>query len=186
MLYEIYCDAFKEKIIRFHNGLNVVLGTNSGDNSIGKSTFMLIVDFVFGGDAYANATDIIKNVKDHRICFTIEFNNTKYYFARTLFNNKVVDVCDENYVQIDSLSIKDFRARLAEEYKLTLPDLSFRDAVGRYIRAYGKDNCIEKKPLNILPQESEAKAITALLKLFNEYEAKKTTSILKNYLHKLI
>lgn len=102
MLYEIYSDAFKEKRIRFHNGLNVVLGTNSGDNSIGKSTFMLIVDFVFGGDTYARATDIIKNVEDHRICFTFKFNDELYYFARSLFNSKVVDVCDENYVQIST------------------------------------------------------------------------------------
>ena len=171
MLYEIYCDAFKEKTIKFHNGLNVVLGTNSGDNSIGKSTFMLIIDFVFGGDTYANAPDIIKNVKDHRICFTFVFDDKKYYFARSLFNDKFVDICDENYIQVSSISTKDFRIRLAKEYKLTLPDLSFRDAVGRYIRAYGKDNCIEKKPLNALPEERESNAITALLKLFNEYES---------------
>ena len=153
MLYEIYCDAFKEKTIKFHNGLNVVLGTNSGDNSIGKSTFMLIIDFVFGGDTYAKAPDIIKNVKDHRICFAFVFDDKKYYFARSLFNDKFVDICDENYIQVSSISIKDFRIRLAEEYKLTLPDLSFRDAVGRYIRAYGKGNyeciilCYYKKNL---------------------------------------
>ena len=35
--------------IVFNSGLSVVLGTNTGDNSIGKSTFLLIVDFVFGG-----------------------------------------------------------------------------------------------------------------------------------------
>ena len=46
MLYEIVCDKFKQNRIEFHNGLNVILGTNEGDNSIGKSSFLLIVDFV--------------------------------------------------------------------------------------------------------------------------------------------
>ena len=40
MLYEIICDKFKEKRIEFHPGLNTVLGTEKGDNSIGKSTFL--------------------------------------------------------------------------------------------------------------------------------------------------
>lgn len=45
MLSEIYCDAFYQKKIIFNQGLSVVLGTNAGDNSIGKSTFLLIVDY---------------------------------------------------------------------------------------------------------------------------------------------
>ena len=57
MLLEIYCDKFLENgnirpAIEFHNGLNVVLGDELGANSIGKSTFLLVVDFIFGGDDY--------------------------------------------------------------------------------------------------------------------------------------
>ena len=52
MLREIYCDKFHQKRIVFNPGLSVVLGTNTGDNSIGKSTFLLIVDYVFGGSTY--------------------------------------------------------------------------------------------------------------------------------------
>ena len=40
------------KPIIFHEGLNTVLGGQSADNSIGKSTFLLIIDYVFGGDTY--------------------------------------------------------------------------------------------------------------------------------------
>ena len=36
MLYEIVCDKFKTKKVLFNSGLNTVLGTNEGDNSIGK------------------------------------------------------------------------------------------------------------------------------------------------------
>ena len=52
MLHEIYCEQFHQKRIVFNPGLSVVLGTNAGDNSIGKSTFLLIVDYVFGGSTY--------------------------------------------------------------------------------------------------------------------------------------
>ena len=59
MLYEIECDQFAETIngqrvprgrIRFRPGLNTVLGDRQGENSIGKSTFLLTVDFCFGGN----------------------------------------------------------------------------------------------------------------------------------------
>ena len=74
MLYEIYCDQFHQKQIIFNPGLSVVLGTNTGDNSIGKSTFLLIVDYVFGGSSYANMTDIIDKVGSHDMFFSFVFN----------------------------------------------------------------------------------------------------------------
>ncbi len=51
MLVEIHCDEFMSygkprKPIIFHEGLNTVLGGQSADNSIGKSTFLLIIDYV--------------------------------------------------------------------------------------------------------------------------------------------
>ena len=39
---------------------------------------------------------------------------------------------------------------------MEIDDLSFRDAVGRYIRAYGKDNCLEKQPLHVFPKEKDS------------------------------
>ena len=52
MLKEIYSSVIKQKTIKFHKGLNVVLGDNNASNSIGKSTMLLIIDYVFGGDTY--------------------------------------------------------------------------------------------------------------------------------------
>ncbi len=52
---------------------------------------------------------------------------------------------------------------------MSLLDLSFRDAVGRYIRVYGKNNCNERRPLHYQTSEKAEKACTALLKLFNAY-----------------
>ena len=44
MLKEIYSSVIKQKTIKFHKGLNVVLGDNNASNSIGKSTMLLIID----------------------------------------------------------------------------------------------------------------------------------------------
>lgn len=63
MLYEIECEKFAKKVkgqlvprgrIQLREGLNTVLGDKAAQNSIGKSTFLLVVDFCFGGDDYIN------------------------------------------------------------------------------------------------------------------------------------
>ena len=61
------------------------------------------------------------------------------------------------------------------KYAITLPELSFRDAVGRYIRVYGKNNCDERHPLHYLATEKAEKACFALLKLFDAYAPLKET-----------
>ena len=89
MLLEIFCDKFvkNEQVrpaVKFHKGLNVVLGNKLGANSIGKSTFLLAIDFAFGGSDYVEkATDIEKNIGSHSILFTFEFKNCKYHHKRT-------------------------------------------------------------------------------------------------------
>lgn len=170
MLYEIYCDKFHKKTIEFNEGFNVVLGTNTGDNSIGKSTFMLIIDFAFGGEKYSKSDDILKNIGPHKVCFTFKFNNQFFYFSRSIENSNVVNKCDEAYNSIEPISNGAYCKWLAEKYGITMYGITFRDAVGRYIRVYGKENCDEKRPLHYVPQEAGNKAIIALLKLFNYYK----------------
>ena len=104
MLREIYCEEFHQKKIEFSDGLNVVLGTKTADNSIGKSTFMLVVDFVFGGSTYAKSTDILNNVDPHNICFKFEFDGELYYFSRKNTDSNTVWKCDENYNPLEAFS----------------------------------------------------------------------------------
>lgn len=87
MLVEIKSLAFKIKTeerppIRFKRGLNVVLGKNDGAMSIGKSSTLLAIDFVFGGDTYVRS-DGVKQEGHHTIFFTFEFDGIPYYFAET-------------------------------------------------------------------------------------------------------
>ncbi len=170
MLSEIYCEKFHQKKIIFNDGLSIILGTKSGDNSIGKSTFLLIVDYVFGGSTYSKETDILDNIGSHNICFKFIFNKKEYYFLRSNTENSVW-ICDSNYKKIKSKSKDDYCKWLSEQYNLNYHDLKFRDAVGRYIRTYGKNNCDEKHPLNVYPSEPQSKAVIAILKLFDLYHA---------------
>lgn len=53
---------------------------------------------------------------------------------------------------------------------MDLPELKFRNTVGRFFRIYGKPNCDEKQPLKICPQEGMEEAIDTLVKLFDRYK----------------
>lgn len=83
MLCEIICDYFKHPRIQFYPGLNTVLGDGSGSNSIGKSTFLMIIDFVFGGTDYVNkSTDVQRNVGRHTIKFCFSFEEELFFFGK--------------------------------------------------------------------------------------------------------
>lgn len=170
MLSEIFCDKFYQKTIRFDAGLNVVLGIPDADNSIGKSTLLLIVDYAFGGDTYARASDIVKNIGEHKIGFKFQFEDGEHAFLRAVPDSTEIWRCDSSYSPLDLVTKEQFTGWLSKKYELDLYQLSFRDAVGRYIRVYGKENYDEKHPLNAAPKESTQKAKKALLKLFDRYK----------------
>lgn len=175
MLHEIHCDKFHQKQIVFNPGLSVVLGTNTGDNSIGKSTFLLIVDYVFGGSTYAGTADIINNIGPHDIYFTFVFGKEPFKFCRNSTSVHTVWKCNDSYEKVKEITLTDYCKWLDLKYALSLPELSFRDVVGRYIRVYGKNNCDERHPLHYRATEKAEKACFALLKLFDAYAPLKET-----------
>ena len=85
MLTELYCDKFRDddsvrSPIQFHKGLNIVLGGQLGDNSVGKTTFLQIIDFAFGGKTYIEKNkELIEKVGSHDIRFSFLFNQQLYY-----------------------------------------------------------------------------------------------------------
>ena len=86
MLKELRSSAFRDNgkerpPIRFNLGLNAVLGKDDAANSIGKSSFLLAIDFAFGGRTYPTC-DGVQHIGDHTICFAFQFNNITYYFSR--------------------------------------------------------------------------------------------------------
>lgn len=173
MLKEIVCDAFKANDkprgpITFHKGLNTVLGGAAAENSIGKSTFLLIVDFCFGGDTYAKA-DVKNYVGDHTICFTFEFADGLHHYSRSVSDPNHVNICNAQYEIQKTIGIKNFRGLLMSGYEIDLPGATFRDIVSRFFRVAGKKNDTVVNPLhNGSPSASDA--ITSLEKLFKLYK----------------
>lgn len=173
---QIVCDKFTEKSITFHKGLNTIVGDEIASNSIGKSTLLMIVDFVFGGSEYIKKNhDAIEYLGHHEFNFMFEFSGEQLFFRRGTGNYLLVSVCDENYVPQKEIELADFTNLLQEKYKCKLTGLSFRSIVGRYFRIYGKENLNEHKPIQYFEKETAQKSILALVKLFNKY------SILQSY-----
>ena len=173
MLIEIQCDKFapEHQIIRFNSGLNTVLGSAGGSNAIGKSTFLWIIDYVFGGESYYSLTDDIKKeIGPHTIYFTFEFEGQPYYFYRNTDDPKSVYRIDKERHFITKLTLDEFRRFLFQEYKIGLPALTFSEITERFFRIYGRENTLEKYPLLVKPREQDEKAVDFLLKLFGHYK----------------
>ncbi|MEG1926414.1 MAG: DUF2326 domain-containing protein [Ruthenibacterium sp.] len=177
LLKMIRCDKFIEngsvrKPIIFHAGLNTVLGSESGSNSIGKSTFLMILDFVFGGEDYVvKSADVQENVKVHTIEFMFEDGEEKYYFSRSTGDHTVFNICSEKFEVVDTESNDKYMNFLAEKYGVKLPGLSLRGAIGRFFRVYGRETLYEKHPLKSATKETDKAAIDGLLKIYNRYAA---------------
>jgi hypothetical protein len=179
MLKEIYCDKFRiggengaiRPAIVFDKGLNVVEGDDGGTNSIGKSTFLMCIDFCFGGKDYVEVLkDVEKNVGPHTICFTFEFDKL-YYFCRKTDEPNFVYVCDEGYIPTDNkLPIDKFTQFLKDKYELPILDLSFRQIISRFMRIYNRKNLDEVLPLRAFENETEKASIMEMIKLYNLYE----------------
>lgn len=172
MLYEIRCNEFNQKSIIFHQGLNTILGDDIGSNSIGKSTFLMIIDFIFGGKDYMmqSSNDIEKNIGNHIINFCFEFDEKRYYFSRNTDDLEIVNQCDPRYKILKKFSLDEYCDFLKSHYYIDLDNIKFRNIVGRFARIYGKDNLDEKHPLNIVKNEKAGEPVKALLKLFDLYK----------------
>ena len=177
MLKEIRCDKFISnneirQPIRFHSGLNTVLGSSSGSNSIGKSTFLMIIDFAFGGNDYANKpSDVLANVGLHTIQFCFEFEGQAYYFSRSPITKNEVSRCDSNYKETETITLDAFRKFLHEKYQIKSKDQSFRGAIGNYFRIYLRECCDEVHPLKNSDRAPDKDGILELIKLFDKYDA---------------
>ena len=180
MLYEMECDKFVEKKngvtiprgkIRFYEYLNTVMGDEKGENSLGKSTFLLAVDFCFGGSAYVNQKicKVVQFVDNHVIHFAFKFCDRIEYYARSTLTPNVVKICDENYNETGrELSLDEFCLHLYKSYGISKANTSFRNMVGRYMRIHGRDNYDERSPLKN-GNEPIDESIKALEMLFGVY-----------------
>lgn len=178
MLKRIQCDEFKtfdgavRPPIEFHKGLNAVIGNESGTNSVGKSTFLMILDFVFGGDDYIRKSkEVHKNILPHQIRFEFEFEGKSYYFYRATDDYRAVFRCDQDYKPLEDgeMTVAQYCDFLAEKYGLVSDGLTFRGAVSRFIRVDRRETMKEDKPFRSAERETDAAAILGMLKLYGRY-----------------
>ena len=175
MLIEMKSPAFKKQgkerpAIQFKEGLNVVLGKEDGAMSIGKSSSLLAIDFVFGGDTYIKS-DGVQKEGHHTIFFTFLFDGVKYFFARNTGDSNTIFICDENYELTGNQYTKEeFTTWLKKQYHMDFAGLSFRIALSSFFRVYGKKNTDELNPLQGLPGQNMDKSITSILTLFDKYK----------------
>lgn len=174
MLIEMSSPVFMEKgqvrpPIAFKEGLNVILGKEDGENSIGKSSALLAIDFVFGGNTYVTS-DGVKHIGHHTIFFAFEFDDVLWRFARNTDEPDKILVCKEGYEPTQTVWKKEhYTDWLKASYKIDFPALSFRTTVGSFFRIYGKDNTDERRPLLGVRGQSMQRSIDMLVKLYDRY-----------------
>lgn len=181
MLVEIYCDKFKtggkdgevRPPITFHEGLNAVVGDEDRSNSIGKSTLLMIIDFVFGGKDYiTKCTAVQDNVKEHNICFTLKFDGVEYSFMRNTVKYNEVIKCNRQYVPLEDenpMVIDEYTAFLGEKYGMQFEGLTWRGLMSKHIRVHGRDTMDASRPLQESKDGRQSDDIKKYLKQFERY-----------------
>ena len=166
MLKEINCNKFIKNPLVFQDGLNTILGDNFSTNSIGKSTMLMIIDFVFGGNSFIdNNSGAIKEFGHLIFKFKFEFNSKVYYYSRSTETSEIIGSCDQDYNVISELPTDSYTANLKSLYNVGF-ESSFRAAVNPYSRIWKKDNYNVDKPILNFSKESEAISVENLIKLF--------------------
>jgi len=181
MLVEIYCDKFKtggkdgevRPPIIFHEGLNAVIGDEDRSNSIGKSTLLMIIDFVFGGNDYiTKCTAVQDNVKEHNICFTLRFEGLEYSFVRNTVKYNEVIKCNRQYIPLkdeNPMMIDEYTAFLGKMYGMQFEGLTWRGLMSKHIRVHGRDTMDASRPLQEAKDGRQSDDIKRYLKQFERY-----------------
>lgn len=175
MLCEIRCSSFNsfyrgkiQSRIVFHPGLNIVCGGAAAENSIGKTTFLNIIDFVFGSEHYPTE-DVLKNVGHHSVEFRFEFEGESFYFSRSTQRADIVSQCNSEYVSIATKNLDEFRKFLSMKYGLDKTGLSFRDALRCYLRIYSRKENLPNDPIKTVG-DNKGKSLERLLKLYGKFD----------------
>lgn len=177
MLTRIYSPAFKidgheRDVIVLRPGLNTVLGAFDAKNSIGKSTFLNVIDFVLGGSTLAASKPLKDNVGNHTIFFTFKFNDELYHFSRATGKPKTIkQYSDPDWKEeIEEWSLKEYGAFLKDHYGLGNCEGNWRQIISRFSRIQAKASRSAEEPLRAASGEPQATGITVLQQLLGVYD----------------
>ena len=174
MLVEVYCERFRQKLIKFTRGLNVVVGDENAANSIGKSTALMVIDFVFGGNSLLiHNKDVVDEIGHHEYRFVFEFEGERFFFKRSTILSDVVSRCNEQGEVVRDWSLTEFLAFLHDKYR-SPAHISFRSFVSLYSRVWGKGNYETQLPLHIVKAARAEDCVNTLIKAFDKFEGIET------------
>jgi hypothetical protein len=167
MLKEIVCPLFNHTKISFHQGLNIILGDDDAKNSIGKSTALMVIDFVQGGQSFLeDEAGAIKALGHHYYNFTFVFAECQYQFSRSTDHSEVIYICDKDYARLSEIPIEEYRKKLKELYDLESLQSSFRSIVSPFSRIWKKGGLEPDQPFISALKEPSGVAIGRLIDLF--------------------
>ncbi|WP_404409626.1 DUF2326 domain-containing protein [Pseudidiomarina marina] len=170
MLKSIFCEKFCKKTLNFTRGLNAVVGDDLATNSIGKSTLLMLIDFVMGGsDFLEHNQDVVAELGHHEYRFTFDFGGRCHYFRRDTGMPDIVHRCNEAWDVLEALTIQDYRNHLLNYYGLGDLGLSFRQMCSPFSRIWGKHNLTPSRPLEAHIKQSATESLYLALKLFKKY-----------------
>lgn len=175
MLSEIYSEVFVNndnirKPIELGKGLNVVVGEDNGRNSIGKTTFLLAIDFALGGDGYLRDDGgMIGHIGHHEICFKHDFDGIIFSFLRRTDDSNTIWKCDTSYNKQTSITLNEYKDWLTAKYGFDGLGATFRDLQYPFFRIYGLEHDNVKRPLQSVSQSKINDDLRRVLRLFKRY-----------------
>lgn len=178
MLTRLWSPQFKNKgetrpIIEFHPGLNIVEVADGAQNSIGKSTLLQIIDFVYGGRDFlkSDAVTLPQAVGHHVIYFTLRVGGKDHHFSRdTSRYGFVTSYIDPEWTKpLNELELDEYMEFLLTSYGLADRGTTWRDLIGRFARDDESDLALLDKPLAAAAGASDVNSAAALLRLFGVY-----------------
>lgn len=177
MLSFIECDWFSEKRITFHAKLNIIVGDRINSNSIGKSTLLKVIDFIYGGETLiTHGKDVAARLGHHSYKFSLMLDR-QYFFERNTGEPSVILYYDTVTRQVQRWALSDYLGFLHHHYTPEISELSFRAIVSPVSRIWGRDNLNVAKPLHSFVGEKGSQCIEYLIKVFNLYATLSDLSI---------
>lgn len=165
LLKLISCEKVIKTPIAFGEGLNCVVGADDAQNSIGKSSVLMLIDFAFGGNDFpTKCDDVIRNVGHFKIGFEFEFDK-KYSFIRDTEEPDSVYFVESQELK----TLREFTSFLKGKYLPDELDISFRECVSGFFRIYQRNNYDDKRPLDIVKKDSWDSIRKRILKIYGEY-----------------
>ena len=170
MLVKISCTRFRQNDIIFHDGLNVILGDDIASNSIGKSSLLMVIDFVFGGDDFiAKQPGTVKELGHHYYDAVFHFADEAFHFRRGTQSPGLVRYYDATFSKIlKDYTIAEYTSWLNTKYGLS-SDLSFRSRVSPLSRVWLKETLEVARPLQTVNREPAERQVDRALQMTSLY-----------------